>query len=98
MAQFPRARSRSSPTTSARSGLAMPISAACDVDSAFLRLGCGRQIAGALTAIMSGVRYATSAELAHARRRSRLQERTASTCCASFRNSPPRRARRAHRL
>jgi ribonucleoside-diphosphate reductase alpha chain len=43
----------------------------------------GRAICGALTAIMTGVSYATSAEMAASSDRSRALHRTATTCCAS---------------
>ena len=42
----------------------------------------GRAICGALTAIMTGVAYATSAEMAASSAPSRATRRTASTCCA----------------
>lgn len=43
----------------------------------------GRAIAGALTAIMTGVSYATSAEMAGELGPFRASRRTATTCCAS---------------
>ena len=71
---------------------------AVDVVGHFLRLRRGRQIAGALTAILSGVSYATSAEMAgDARRLPRLQEESRAHA-ARHPQPPPRRARRAHRL
>ena len=56
----------------------------------------GRAICGALTAIMTGVAYATSAEMAgRARRRSPATSPTRPTCCASIRNH--RRAAYGHK-
>ena len=66
MAQFPsQGDRRSSPTSTARSASATPTSAACLMSSGIgYDSDAGRAIGGALTAIMTGISYATSAEMA----------------------------------
>jgi ribonucleoside-diphosphate reductase alpha chain len=49
----------------------------------------GRAMCGALTAIMTGVAYATSAEIASELGPSRASSATASTCCASCATTAP---------
>jgi ribonucleoside-diphosphate reductase alpha chain len=49
----------------------------------------GRAMCGALTAIMTGVAYATSAEIASELGPSRASSGTASTCCASCATTAP---------
>jgi ribonucleoside-diphosphate reductase alpha chain len=84
MAQFPSKQiAQNCPTNTARWAWATPISAACLMTSGIpYDSPEGRAICGALTAIMTGVAYATSAEMAKRAWALPGYEANARTCCA----------------